>query len=89
MSYFDYSVTVPETWSEHSNRINQRSQSERSKSAQLRTDADNLINACANEIWNSWNSTNSALSRRATETLEAKNRLQMHLHKVLYNYLCA
>lgn len=79
---FDPTVSVPETWSDHSNRINQRSQSERARSAQLRTDADNLINACANEIWNAWNHTNSALSRRATDTLEAKNRLQMHLHKV-------
>lgn len=76
------SVCVPETWAENSNRIIQRSQGERAKSAQLRTDADNLINECANNIWNGWNSTNSALSRRATETLEAKNKLQMHLHKV-------
>ncbi|KAG8247232.1 tektin-3-like [Homalodisca vitripennis] len=79
---FDPTITVPETWAENSNRIIQRSQGERAKSAQLRTDADNLINECANNIWNSWNTTNSALSRRATETLEAKNKLQMHLHKV-------
>ncbi|RZF48215.1 hypothetical protein LSTR_LSTR006182 [Laodelphax striatellus] len=79
---YDPTTTIPESWSEHSNRINQRSQAERAKSAQLRTDSDNLINACANDIWNAWNNSNSSLSRRATETLEAKNRLQMHLHKV-------
>lgn len=79
---YDPTICVPETWAENSNRIIQRSQSERSKSAQLRSDADNLINECANNIWNSWNSTNSALSRRATESLEAKNKLQMHLHKI-------
>ncbi|KAL1128885.1 hypothetical protein AAG570_013419 [Ranatra chinensis] len=79
---YDTTLSVPDTWSEHSNRITSKSQSERSNSAQLRTDADNMINACANEIWNSWNNTNSALARRSTETLEAKNKLQMHLHKI-------
>uniref|UniRef100_A0A1B6C9Y6 Tektin n=1 Tax=Clastoptera arizonana TaxID=38151 RepID=A0A1B6C9Y6_9HEMI len=79
---YDPTITVPESWAENSNHIIQRSQGERSKSTQLRTDADNLINECANNIWNGWNNTNSALSRRATETLEAKNKLQMHLHKV-------
>jgi tektin-3 len=75
-------VNVPESWAENSNRIIQRSQNERSKSAQLRTDADNLISQSANDIWNAWNATNSALSRRASEILETKSKLQMHLHKV-------
>lgn len=79
---YNFRITIPDTWAENSNRTIQRSQGERAKSAQLRTDADNLINECANNIWNSWNTTNSSLSRRATETLEAKNKLQMHLHKV-------
>jgi tektin-3 len=77
-----YSVSVPGSWAENSNRIIQRSQTERSKSAQLRSDSDNLINQTANDIWNAWNATNNALSRRASETLEAKAKLQMHLHKV-------
>jgi hypothetical protein len=75
-------VNVPESWAENSNRIIQRSQNERSKSAQLRTDSDNLISQSANDIWNAWNATNSALSRRASEVLETKSKLQMHLHKV-------
>lgn len=77
-----FSVNVPESWAENSNRIIQRSQNERSKSTQLRTDADSLINQSVNDIWNAWNATNSALSRRASEILEAKAKLQMHLHKV-------
>lgn len=76
------SVSVPESWAENSNRNIQRSQNERSKSAQLRTDSDSLINQSANDIWNAWNATNSALSRRASEILETKSKLQMHLHKV-------
>ncbi|XP_049779624.1 tektin-3-like [Schistocerca cancellata] len=79
---FDPTVTVPETWAENSNRIIQRSQNERFKSSQSRSDSDNLINACANEIWNSWNATNNSLANRSSEILEAKNKLQMHLHKV-------
>lgn len=79
---FTNRVSVPESWAEHSNRIIQRSQNQRMKSMQLRTDSDNCINDCANEIWNRWNATNSSLARRANEMLETKNKLQMHLHKV-------
>lgn len=71
-----------QTWAENSNRIVQRSQSERGKSAQLRSDIENLINTVATQIWDAWSNTNNALARRAAETLEAKSKLQMHLHKV-------
>lgn len=79
---YDPTVSNAETWSENSNRRVQMSQAERSKSAQMRSDADNLINGCAQLIWDSWSNTNNALARRAAETLEAKSKLQMHLHKV-------
>ncbi|KAJ8925245.1 hypothetical protein NQ315_001432 [Exocentrus adspersus] len=79
---FDNTISVPETWAENSNRIVQRSQSERGKSAQLRSDAEHLINAVAQKVWDSWSNTNTGLARRAAETLEAKSRLQMHLHKI-------
>ncbi|XP_065221213.1 tektin-3-like [Planococcus citri] len=79
---FDQTVSVPESWSENSNRVIQRSQNRRIKSSQLRTESENTMNECANNMWNSWNFTNSALSRRTNEILEAKNKLQMHLHKV-------
>ncbi|KAI5717615.1 hypothetical protein M8J77_008644 [Diaphorina citri] len=77
----DPTLTIPESWADHSNRIIQRSSTERSKSSQLRSDSDNCINDCANRIWNAWNYSNSALARRTNEILEAKNKLQMHLHK--------
>lgn len=80
--FFCHRVCIPENWAENSNRIVQRSQIERGKSAQLRSDAEHLINAVAQEIWDSWSNTNNALARRASETLDAKSRLQMHLHKV-------
>ncbi|CAH1367699.1 hypothetical protein MTP99_008975 [Tenebrio molitor] len=79
---YDPSVSTVQTWAENSNRIVQRSQSERGKSAQLRSDIENLINTVATQIWDAWSNTNNALARRAAETLEAKSKLQMHLHKI-------
>lgn len=57
------------------------SQSERSKSAQLRSDAEALINACATSVWDSWSNSNNSLNRRASEVMEAKSKVQLHLHK--------
>ncbi|KAF2893041.1 hypothetical protein ILUMI_13135 [Ignelater luminosus] len=79
---YDPTVSTTTTWAENSNRIVQRSQAERGKSTQLRSDIENLINAVSSEIWDSWSSTNNALARRAAEILETKSKLQMHLHKV-------
>lgn len=75
-------VSTTTTWAENSNRIVQRSQSERGKSAQMRSDIANLVNEISSSIWDAWSNTNNALARRAAETLEAKSKLQMHLHKV-------
>lgn len=51
-------------------------------SSQLRTSAEALINKVAQEMWDSWSTTNSALTNRSSELLEAKNKLQQHLQKV-------
>ena len=67
---------------ENSNRNIQRSQSERAKSAQIRTDVDNVINSHANDCWNSWTNTNASLERRSNEIMDTKQKLQMHLHKI-------
>lgn len=82
--YFDFclSVSSPETWMENSNRNIQRSQSERAKSAQIRTDVDNVINSHANDCWNAWTNTNASLERRSNEIMDTKQKLQMHLHKI-------
>lgn len=57
------------------------SQSERAKSSQLRSDAEALINACASAVWDCWSNTNNSLNRRASEVMEAKSKVQLHLHK--------
>lgn len=77
------SVSEQETWADMVNRIVQRSQTERNKSCQLRTTAESLINKVAQEMWNTWSNTNNALAHRSSELLEAKNKLQQHLQKVL------
>lgn len=79
---YDPTVSNAETWIANSNRRVQLSQSERAKSAQMRSDADNLINMCATAIWDAWSNTNNALARRSGETVEAKSKLQIHLHKI-------
>lgn len=48
----------------------------------MRSDIDNMVNTLSSQIWDSWSNTNNALARRASEILEAKSKLQMHLHKV-------
>lgn len=78
---YDPTVSNPDTWAANSNRRVQASQGERAQSSQTRSAADNLINACAQQIWDAWNNTNNALARRSSETLETKSKLQMHLHK--------
>lgn len=81
------SVVEPETWAEAANRIVQKSQTERTKSCQLRSDSEALINHVAQEMWDSWSHTNNALSRRSSELLEAKSLLKQHLHKVIESIL--
>ncbi|KAL8565500.1 hypothetical protein ACOMHN_049476 [Nucella lapillus] len=79
----DNTVSVPETWARFSNNNVQRSQSERAASKQMRNEIESVLNACANEMWNQWNSVNVALNQRIQESTDARNRLQTHLSKVL------
>ncbi|KAK3091823.1 hypothetical protein FSP39_022908, partial [Pinctada imbricata] len=79
----DRTVSVPETWAKFSNDNIQRSQSERAASKQMRNEIESVLNSCANEMWQEWNSVNVALSQRIQESTDARNRLQTHLSKVL------
>ncbi|XP_076682903.1 tektin-3 isoform X1 [Andrena cerasifolii] len=79
---YDPCVSEQETWMEAANRIVQKSQSERNRSCQLRTDAEVLVSKVAQEMWDAWSNTNNALAYRSSELLEAKNKLQQHLQKV-------
>lgn len=52
------------------------------KSCHLRSNIDNAMSAVSYEIYEACENTNKALDRRAIEILEAKEKLQTHLHKV-------
>lgn len=47
----------------------------------MRSDAEALINACASSVWDCWSNSNNSLNRRASEVMEAKSKVQLHLHK--------
>ncbi|CAH1099920.1 unnamed protein product [Psylliodes chrysocephalus] len=79
---FDPTTSNTVTWAENSNRIVNRSQSERAKSAQMRSDSSTLINSSSQEIWDAWSNTNNALARKAAETLDNKSKVQFKLHQV-------
>ena len=51
----------------------------RSQSMRLRGTVDSTITQCANDMWSSWNTSNSALQQRVAETTTAHNSLQSHL----------
>lgn len=74
-------MSVPETWAQFSSRNVQRSAAERATSRQLRSESDLLISTCASEMWDAWNRSNNNLAKRSSEVMEAKSKLEMHLHK--------
>ena len=53
----------------------------RSQSMRLRGTVDSTVTQCANDMWSSWNASNSALQQRVAETTTAHNSLQSHLSR--------
>uniref|UniRef100_A0A1A9X591 Tektin n=1 Tax=Glossina brevipalpis TaxID=37001 RepID=A0A1A9X591_9MUSC len=79
---YDPTVSTQESWAEASSQRVSRSQAERAKLSQLRSDAETTVNAIATSVWDYWSNTNNALDRRVQEMAESKNKIQLHLHKV-------
>ncbi|XP_006608611.1 tektin-3-like isoform X2 [Apis dorsata] len=75
-------LTEQNTWIHDANQIIEKSQTERNKSCQLRTNAEALMIKITQEMWDAWSNTNTALTHRSSELLEAKNKLQQHLQMV-------
>ncbi len=75
-------ITIPQSWIKYTQENIARSQKEREASERLRGEIDALLRACANEMWNQFNSVNNAFSARVQETTDAKNKLQAHLQRV-------
>nr|XP_001918419.2 tektin-3 [Equus caballus]XP_005597855.2 tektin-3 [Equus caballus]XP_005597856.2 tektin-3 [Equus caballus] len=89
VSYFrgvervDATISVPESWAKFTDDNILRSQSEGAASAKLREDIQNLLVVTANEMWNQFNKVNLSFTNRIAETADAKNKIQVHLAKIL------
>lgn len=79
----DNTTSVPLSWAEFSNYNIQRSQSERTASANVRANIAQLVQQVADAIADHWNNVNEAFADRLKEYIDARNRLQNHLAKVL------
>lgn len=78
----DNTITIPQSWVKFTQENIARSQKERELSEKLRGNIDNLLRACANEMWSNFNNVNNSFNARIHETNDAKNKLQAHLAKV-------
>ncbi|XP_029433235.1 tektin-5 [Rhinatrema bivittatum] len=77
----DQTISNPETWSKYSNRNIVHAKHQRSLSAKLREEAETLLDIAAREMRKQFSKTNQAFTKRIGETIEARNKLQVHLAK--------
>ncbi|XP_061181367.1 tektin-3-like isoform X1 [Saccostrea echinata] len=79
----DNTITIPDSWVRYTQENIARSQKERAASERLRGEIDSTLRACANEMWNNFNSVNNAYNTRIRETTDARNKLQAHLQRTM------
>ncbi|XP_043469321.1 tektin-3-like [Leptopilina heterotoma] len=79
---YNNNIMNAQNWAEYSENIVKKSQMERSRSSQLRTNIEGTINSVLQETWNSWSNSNNAFTRRITELIDAKCKIQNHLNKI-------
>lgn len=79
----DNTITIPDSWVRYTQENIARSQKERAASERLRGEIDSTLRACANEMWNQFNSVNNAFNTRIRETTDARNKLQAHLQRTM------
>uniref|UniRef100_A0AAZ3Q2Q5 Tektin n=1 Tax=Oncorhynchus tshawytscha TaxID=74940 RepID=A0AAZ3Q2Q5_ONCTS len=60
------------------------SQRQRAVSHKLRDEIEILLSTMSNEMWNQFNTVNVAFTNSMSETTKAKNRLQTHLAKEIF-----
>ena len=80
-------ITIPESWARYTQENIARSQKERAASERLRGEIDSCLRACANDMWNMFNTVNNAFNARIRETTDARNKLQAHLQRVRFPVL--
>ncbi|XP_045174738.1 tektin-3-like isoform X1 [Mercenaria mercenaria] len=79
----DNTITIPESWARYTQENIARSQKERACSERLRGEIDSTLRACANDMWNMFNTVNNAFNTRIRETTDARNKLQAHLQRTM------
>lgn len=77
-----HSITIPDSWCRFTQDNIARSQKERAASERLRGEIDSTLRACANDMWNQFNSVNNGFNTRIRQTTDARNKLQAHLQRV-------
>nr|XP_033819035.1 tektin-5 [Geotrypetes seraphini] len=77
----DETISDPETWAEYSNRNIVHSRHQRSLSAKVREEAENLMDTAAKEMRKQFSKTNAAFAKRISEIIEARNTLKVHMSK--------
>ncbi|VDI82738.1 tektin-3 [Mytilus galloprovincialis] len=79
----DNTITIPDSWARFTQENIARSQRERAASERLRGEIDSCLRACANEMWNHFNSVNNSFNTRIRETTDTRNKLQSHLQRTM------
>lgn len=79
----DNTITIPDSWARYTQENIARSQRERAASERLRGEIDSCLRACANDMWNQFNTVNNAFNTRIRETTDARNKLQSHLQRTM------
>jgi len=75
-------ITIPSSWMQFTQDNLARSQFERDASIRLRGLIDACLRQCANDMHSNGNTANAAFAARIQSQMEAKCKLQAHLHKV-------
>ena len=79
----DNTITIPDSWARFTQENIARSQRERAASERLRGEIDSCLRACANDMWNQFNTVNNSFNTRVRETTDARNKLQSHLQRTM------
>ncbi|XP_074775463.1 tektin-5 isoform X2 [Athene noctua] len=79
----DGTISVPATWAKFSEDNIRGSQHARANSVKLRDDAEAGLKSTSQEMWNHFISTNLAFNNRIAEVVDARNKLQAQLGKLL------
>ncbi|CAF1417364.1 unnamed protein product [Rotaria sordida] len=79
----DNTASIPESWVQYTEENIHRALIEISKSNELLNASNQLIVTTDNHIWSQWNHVNISLENRIKEEQIAKNKIQIHLEKVL------